>query len=97
MLVFLQPRGTAGTMPNIWDLNLRFTYDPTSWAGLNFQSRLILDVFHVGSQRAVTSVEQLHYNAIDASGNPVSPNPYYGMPLSYQPPMSVRLALEVSF
>jgi len=39
----------------------------------------------------------VHYRALDSSGNEIDPNPNYGAPLAYQPPMKIRLGLEASF
>jgi len=33
----------------------------------------------------------------DASGNQIAPNPTYGQVKLYQPPMSMRLGMEVNF
>jgi hypothetical protein len=58
---------------------------------------MILDVFHVASQRQPVDFEQLHYFNIDENGNQINPNPLYGRAIRYQPPMAVRLGLEVGF
>jgi hypothetical protein len=95
--VFLRPRGTAGRTPSIWDLSFRLTYGFNRFVGSNVNSKLILDAFHLFSQREVVNIEQKHYFAVDANGNQVSVNPNYLRPLLYQPPMTVRLGLEVGF
>jgi hypothetical protein len=59
--------------------------------------RLILDVFHLASQRQVVKQDELQYLNTDANGNPVDPSPTYGTPQLFQPPMSVRLGMEVNF
>ena len=89
-------RGSAGRLPSLWDLNLRLAYLLPFWSETGFRPRLIIDVFHVASQRQVVMQDELHYLNIDA-GNPVDPNPNYGMPQKFQPPMSVRLGIEVNF
>ncbi len=93
--VFVTPRGTSGRTPAIWDLNARVLWD------LPFDSsirpRVILDVFHIASQRKPVNVVQQRYFSVDQNGNGVGLNPDYGKAYRYQPPMSVRLGLEMSF
>ena len=95
--VFLQPRGSAGRLSPIWDLNLRFVYDPNRLTHTKWQFRLILDVFHLGSQREPVAREEVHFNAVDENGNPIAPNPNYDSPILFQPPMAVKFGLEVDF
>ena len=68
---------------------------------LNFepgiQPRLILDLFHIASQREPVDLDQRKYFGIDENGNPINPNPTYGEAYRYQPSMSLRLGLEVGF
>jgi hypothetical protein len=59
--------------------------------------KLILDIFHIGSQRTPVSYEQVHYFNIDENGNQINPNPNYGRATRYHPPMTVRLGMELSF
>jgi hypothetical protein len=93
--IFLTPRGTSGRTPAIWDLSLRFLYDLSLVGG--WGSRLILDIFHVGSPQKPVDIDQSHYLTVDDNLNPQMPNPTYGMAYRYQPAMSVRLGLEVKF
>jgi hypothetical protein len=51
----------------------------------------------VGSQRKAVDVEQQHYSGLDDEGNPTDENPYYLRPTRYQPPMAVRMGVEVGF
>jgi len=95
--VFLQPRGTAGGMPSLWDLNLRFAYTVPFWRDSNVEPRLILDWLHIGSQREPVNYDQRSYNSRDAQGNHIDPNPTYLWPVAYQPPMAVRFGFEVGF
>jgi hypothetical protein len=92
---FLSPRGSEGRTPSIWDLNARVMYE------LNFlsswQTKLILDVFHIASQQEAVDISQFHYWDLDENGNPTNPNPSYGKAYRYQRPMSVRLGIEVNF
>jgi hypothetical protein len=93
-LGLLRQRGTVGTTPAIWDLNVRFAYD----LGLGtLKPRLIVDVFHVGSVQKPVDFDQIHYFSVDENGNQIYPNPTYGAATTFQPPMSVRLGLEVNF
>jgi hypothetical protein len=93
----LVQRGSAGRMPSLWDLNIRLSYAPSFWNDARLQPRLIVDIMHLGSQRKAVVQEELHYLDTDDDGNPVFPNSTYGMPTKFQPPMSVRVGLEVSF
>ncbi len=95
--IFLKPRGSTGRLPSIWDLNLRFAYDITFLSDWRARPRLILDVFHVGSQLTVVQQDQRHYFNQDDQGDQINPNPAYGLPQKFQPPMSVRLGMEVNF
>ncbi len=95
--ICLVERGSAGRTPSIWDLNLRFSYRMTGLIREGQQSRLILDVLHIGSPRKAVLVEQLHYFSADFDRNPSNPNANYGRPLYYQQPMTVRLGMEVDF
>ena len=92
---FLSPRGSEGRTPAIWDLNARVMYE------LNFlsswQTKLILDLFHIASQQEAVDISQFHYFDLDENGNPTNPNPSYGKAYRYQQPMSVRLGIEVNF
>ncbi len=92
---FLSQRGSAGRTPAIWDLSARLIYYMpilSSW-----QTKIILDAFHIASQRKPVDIDQQEYRGIDGNGNPVDPNPTYGQVYRYQPSMSIRLGLEVSF
>jgi hypothetical protein len=91
------PRGSAGRLPSIWDLNVRVMYALPFFVQNNLHPKLIIDAFHLGSQRTAVGQAQLHYLGYDAQDNPVNPNPLYGMPLAFQPPMSVRVGMEVNF
>ena len=92
---FISQRGSAGRTPTIWDLSARFTYELPL---INFiHSRLILDLFHIASQREPVDIDQLHYWTTDFDGNVSDPNSTYGQAYRYQQPMSVRLGIEVGF
>lgn len=92
---FLSPRGSAGRTPAIWDLNARLMYELDFIS--DWQTRLILDIFHIASQRKAVDLDQVKYFGTDESGNPIYPNPTYGEAYRYQPSISMRLGMEVSF
>jgi hypothetical protein len=92
---FLAQRGTSGRTPAIWDLNARLMYDLSLLA--EWRTRLILDISHIASQQKPVDIVQQHYFALDDNGNPKDLNPNYGLAYRYQPAMSVRLGMEVSF
>ena len=87
---FLSKRGSAGRTPAIWDLNVRLMYElpfQSTW-----QTKLILDLFHIASQRKPVDIDQRRYNDLASTNNPT-----YGNAYRYQPSMSVRLGMEVNF
>ena len=92
---YLSPRGSAGRTAAIWDLNARLMYDLHLFS--TFQSKLILDLFHIASQRKEVDFDQWKYSGIDENGNPINPNPTYGQAFRYQPSFSLRLGIEVNF
>jgi hypothetical protein len=92
-LRFLEPRGSTGRLSSIWDLNLRVSYDLPIGSNGGFRPRCILDVFHIASQREVVQQDQLYY--LDDAGT--IQNQAYGEPMKFQPPMSLRLGIEVGF
>ncbi len=55
--ILLVPRGSAGRTPSIFDVNLRFTYDFSSILPQLKSTRLVLDIFHVGSMRTLVNYE----------------------------------------
>jgi hypothetical protein len=92
---FVVPRGTVGRTPSIWDLNVRLAYAlPWRRAGT---SRVVLDFLHLGNPQQTVRVDQQHYYAQDADGNPTNANANYLAPIAYQPPMTARIGLEVTF
>jgi hypothetical protein len=84
-------------MPSIWDLSVRLLFDVPSDLFQGPRPRLILDVYHIGSPSTVVQQDQTKYLSVDDNGNQSSPNNAYGLPMRFQPPMSMRLGLEVSF
>jgi hypothetical protein len=96
----LVPRGTAGRTPSIWDANLRLAYDLSRLTGGigGTRSRLLLDVFHLFGQKEEVDIYQVRYfGPTDAEGNQQGPNPNFGKVLAYQPPMTIRFGIEISF
>ena len=94
---FVVPRGTAGRLPDIWDLSLRLTYDLGFLFDGERGARFLLDFLHIGSPTEVTNQEQKHYLAQDDQGNQTSPNPTYGAATAYQPPFAMRLGAQIYF
>lgn len=92
---FLVPRGSAGRTPALWDLSARVVYELPLVA--LYRARIIMDVFHIASQRKAVDIDQRHYFRVDANGVPSDPNSTYGQAYRYQPPMSVRVGMEVNF
>lgn len=79
------------------DFNLRVVYQPRNAFSRNIAPRVVLDLFHIGSQRKPLTYNETHYFNIDESGNQADPNPLYMHPTSYFPPMSARLGSEINF
>jgi hypothetical protein len=92
---FLSPRGSVGRTPSLWDLNLRLAYDAPC-PGLA-TCRFILDALHIGNPQEVAWVDETHFRGEDGNGDPISENPDYLSARAYQPPMTVRLGLEIGF
>ncbi|MFA5831859.1 MAG: TonB-dependent receptor [Bacteroidota bacterium] len=90
---FLSPRGSQGRTPSIWDLNARLIYKIPYSSFVD--TRLILDLFHIASQRKPVDINQARYRYADPAGNVRSPNSTYGKAYRYQPPMSGRLGVEM--
>jgi hypothetical protein len=91
--VFLRPRGTAGRTPWLWDLNLHAGY---AFSSGQWSSRIVLDAFHLFSDKRPVNIVQRAFLAQDATGQQISPNPNYGKVLARQPPMSLRIGLELA-
>jgi hypothetical protein len=102
--VFLVPRGSVGRTPAIWDLNLRLTYEARS--GRTPRWRVVLDLLHLGNPRAAVRLDEQRFLALDPpdgllsdppTGTQTSENPNYLQPVAFQPPMTARLGIEISF
>jgi len=94
---FIGSRGSKGRTPPIWELNLRLAYSLGRFADLSLKPRLLLDILHIGSMRSPVNYEQIHYYSLDENGQNINPNPLYGLASRYQPPMAVRLGMEINF
>jgi hypothetical protein len=95
---FLQTRGSVGRTPTIWDWSIRLAYDRLAWPGSATRPKLVLDLFHVFSQRRALRLDEQHFlPPVDAQGNQTNPNPRYLQPILFQPPFSARLGLVVSY
>jgi hypothetical protein len=87
-------RGTSGRTPAIWDLGIRVAYDlPTAFPG-GVQTRLLLDLEHIGSPRTAVDYDQIRFTCLDDAGDQSCPNAGYGRVIQYQPPMTARLGIE---
>jgi hypothetical protein len=91
---FLKPRGTAGRTPWLWDVNLRLSWMLGS-PGVPRSSRITVDAFHLFSGKRPVLIDQKAFLHQNSAGNQETPNPLYGQVLLRQPPMSVRLGVEV--
>jgi hypothetical protein len=90
---FVVQRGTAGRTPGVWDLNLRVAHD-----GLrvrNTTARIVLDVLHLGNPRTAVRFDQQRWELLDAAGRQSRTNRNYRQPTAYQPPMTMRLGIEI--
>lgn len=95
--VFLQPRGSAGRTESVLDASLRLTYAFPRWRGTAVQPKVYLDLFHLGNRRTPLLLDDVRYLAIDAERVPSLPNPTYGRPHFFQPPVSARLGVSIDF
>jgi hypothetical protein len=93
---YLQPRGSVGRNPSLFDINLRLTYVLPAW-GMGVRPKLLLDLFHLTNARTTLRNDDVHFLALDANGNQTLVNPNYNQPRSFAPPMSARLGITVDF
>jgi hypothetical protein len=94
---FAIPRGSDGRTADIWDLNFRLAYDLAHVINTRMRPRLILDVFHLFSQREPVTFDQNKNFNQDDDGNQIDFNPTFGLATSYQPPTAVRMGFEFNF
>jgi hypothetical protein len=94
--VFLQPRGSVGRTPSVFDLNFRLAYTLPTWKG-GVRPRVSLDLFHLTNSRTTIKQDDVHYLGLDANGNQGLVNPGFNRGLLFQPPMSARLGVTLDF
>ena len=94
--VFLRPRGSAGRTPSVFDLNLRLAYTLPAW-GRGVRPKVMLDLFHLTNSKTSIRQDDVHYLALDDTGQQTTINPGYNRGLNFQPPMSARLGLTLDF
>ena len=95
-IIFHSKRGSIGRTPTIWDWNTRITYDLGSYTKMFSGFKILVDVFHLLSQREAVLLQQHKYNSDDGEGN-LTVNQDYLTPEVYQDPVTIRLGLEVNF
>jgi len=78
-------RGGLGRTSNIWDLSFRFSYDLNYITNQRFEQKVILDILHAFSNR-----KAVHFETNNT-------NPNFMEALRYQPPMTIRLGVELEF
>ena len=93
-LYFVEPRGTAGRTPWIWDAAVRASYAMPVRVG-STESKFILDVAHLGNPRRAVDFDQLRYSC--AANDASCENATYGRVTQHQQPMTARLGVEVVF
>ncbi|MBW2525802.1 MAG: hypothetical protein JRI23_16580, partial [Deltaproteobacteria bacterium] len=82
------PRGSLGRTETVWWLDLSVRYD-WRWGSADLYARV--DAFNVLDNQGIT--ELYEYGDTRSLG----PNPYWGEPIFYQSPRSVRFGVGVSF
>lgn len=93
---FLNPRGSGGRTPSLWDWNMRLAQTLTAEQE-GVRSKITLDLFHIGSPRRAVTVDELQYLTVDSFGQPDLLNPNYGMATRYQPAFTARLGATFEF
>ncbi len=86
--VYLVERGTAGRLPTLWDLNLRLTYD---FDIASVHGKIFLDALHVGSPMKTVKVDEVNFFDYEET----NPNENYGNVVQTQPPMMIRIGLNI--
>jgi hypothetical protein len=97
MFAHIIQRGTAGRTPNLWDLDLRFVYDMRRLVGRGSATRIVLDVFNVGSPKSPLAYDENFAFTRTEEGHQADPNAHYMEPTHYQRPMMFRLGMEMGF
>jgi hypothetical protein len=89
--IFLRERGTNGRTPSIWRWDVRFIYELPEQNRI--RPRVTLDFLNIASRREPVVLDQVRY--LDPART--LENPDYMAPLAFQPPVAVRLGMEVAF
>ena len=109
--MYILPRGLADRLPWLWQLDLRAALACRLTA--TYTLGATLDVFNVTDNRGVTGVDQRYtFDGVspilngtvadlaflkNTSGQPVTRNPGFQVPTSYQLPLAARLGAKLSF
>jgi hypothetical protein len=97
--LFLEPRGSEGRSPAVWNLDIRLSYELPS----RLPGRIVLDMLHLGNPREAVRFDQRRFNNARGSpfdsfeqlaANQVGERPSFGTPVAFQPPFTLRLGLE---
>ena len=85
-------------MGRIPGLSLRFAYDLPGFgpAGAEVRPRLLLDIFHLFSQRKPVVYDNVKGTINLETGEFTDANPTFNEPIAFQPPMTIRLGLEAT-
>ena len=110
-IVFLLPRGTAGTTPWVTQFDAHIAYQQQLRKNLRLEA--FIDLFNVFDQQATLMTDDNYtYDAAapiengtkndllfakNAFGSPVAKNANFGRPISYQAPFYSRLGLRLMF
>jgi hypothetical protein len=88
-------RGGLGRTPSLWDIGLRGSYEFAGIGRTGTSSRAYLDVLHLFSPRRAVRIDDVSHLDVDAAKQPITPNPLFGQGIQFQPPMTVRLGVEI--
>jgi len=98
---FITPRGSFGTTPDVYHVDLHLEYPITFGGGTEL--KLIADVFNISDEQEPTTVDQEFNNRRPGAGgvdpllDNVQNNPDFGEPTNYQQPRTLRLGVKLSF
>ncbi|MEM7483291.1 MAG: TonB-dependent receptor [Acidobacteriota bacterium] len=107
---FVTPRGSFGTTPDVWNLDLHVEYPITLSSGLDL--KLVGDVFNVTDQQEATQVDE-DWTFAPLTQTPTPPdcggpgtgpntscpngNPQFGQATQFQAPRTLRLGVKLSW
>jgi hypothetical protein len=89
-------RGTIGTTPNYWQLDLNGTYKPQWAKGLTLRAT-IFNVFNKHDALTVNENQNANYNPATGTATNTFNTTTYLIPTSFQPPRYVQLNAEYDF